>query len=276
MKLALVSDIHLEFGPINFQNTENADVLILSGDILISQELHDFPKDTTVVNNISDRYNKVKIYRDFLQFCSDNFKHVIYVAGNHEFYHGKFPIGIRYLREEAKNYSNVYFMENDTMKIDDVLFIGCTLWTDMNRNDPITVYQVSEYMNDYRIIRNSDKNYRKLSSRDTLERNTESFKFISDTVKNNPNEKIVVVTHMSPSRQSTHPRYKDDYHTNGGYSSQYDEFIMDNPQIKVWTHGHTHDSYDYTIGTTRILCNPRGYLNYEVFSPDFELKYFEV
>jgi hypothetical protein len=29
--------------------------------------------------------------------------------------------------------------------------------------------------------------------------------------------------------------------------------------VDLWVHGHTHDSFDYRVGTTRVLCNPRGY-----------------
>ena len=30
-------------------------------------------------------------------------------------------------------------------------------------------------------------------------------------------------------------------------------------QPRLWVHGHTHEIFDYYIGTTRVLCNPRGY-----------------
>ena len=90
------------------------------------------------------------------------------------------------------------------------------------------------------------------------------------------NEKFVVVGHHSPSTQSIHPRYKDDTLMNGGYSSDLSEFILDHPQIKVWTHGHMHDKFDYMIGSTRIICNPRGYINYEESAYNFKLEYFEV
>jgi hypothetical protein len=63
---------------------------------------------------------------------------------------------------------------------------------------------------------------------------------------------------------------------NGGYSSDLDAFIVANPQIKLWTHGHTHEDFDYMVGTTRIVCNPRGYINYEARADDFKLKYVDV
>ena len=63
---------------------------------------------------------------------------------------------------------------------------------------------------------------------------------------------------------------------NGGYSSDLDDFIIDHPQIKLWTHGHTHEDFDYMIGSTRIVCNPRGYINYENRADRFELKFLEI
>jgi hypothetical protein len=58
---------------------------------------------------------------------------------------------------------------------------------------------------------------------------------------------------------------------NGGYASSLDEFILDNPNIKVWVHGHMHDPNNYVIGDTRVLSNPRGYLPWEgdLFDPTF-------
>jgi hypothetical protein len=72
------------------------------------------------------------------------------------------------------------------------------------------------------------------------------------------------------------PDYHGDHLTNGAYSSDLSEFILDHPQIKLWTHGHTHDVFDYMIGDTRILCNPRGYILYENRADEFELLFTEV
>jgi hypothetical protein len=63
---------------------------------------------------------------------------------------------------------------------------------------------------------------------------------------------------------------------NGAYSSDLDQFILDRPQIKLWTHGHTHEPFDYMIGSTRVVCNPRGYINHEACADNFKLKYVEI
>jgi hypothetical protein len=63
---------------------------------------------------------------------------------------------------------------------------------------------------------------------------------------------------------------------NGGYHSDLSEFILDRPGIKLWTHGHTHEDFDYMIGECRVVCNPRGYIKYEPRADKFTLKVVEV
>ena len=102
----------------------------------------------------------------------------------------------------------------------------------------------------------------------------EYIKFVISEAK--PHEKIVVVGHHTPSLQSCAEHYRHDTVMNGGYHSSLDEFIMDHPQIVLWTHGHTHENMDYMIGETRVFCNPRGYAGWDKTADTFELKYVEV
>jgi predicted phosphodiesterase len=278
MRVALISDVHLEFGNCYFENTENAEVLILGGDILISQELHDFVEPINELEKrlLGKRGESAIIYRDFLKRCSEQFKHVIYIAGNHEFYHGKYPAGMDYIREELVKYPNIKFLENETLDIDGVSFIGCTLWTDLNKGDPTTIAVIGQALNDYRQIRRNDLSYRKFMPEDTLKLHKQSLKYISDTISNDPNKKYVVVGHHAPSKLSTKPQYQKDFHMNGGYSSDLTEFINNHPQVVVWTHGHTHHVFDYMVGFTRIVCNPRGYVGYEVFDEHCSLMFLDI
>jgi len=267
MKITLVSDLHLEFSDcFDIKNENNADVLILGGDIMIAEDLHDHPHVPSIYEygsfaDLGRKQKRVQTFRDFLTRMSNLFPHVIYVAGNHEFYHGKWVKGIQYLRETCAQYPNVHFLERDTVKIDDVTFVGGTLWTDMNKGDPLTLHAVRDMMNDYRIIRNDDKGYTTLKPADTVIRHRETLNYIRSVVAERHDEKFVVVGHHSPSHQSIHPQYAHDSLMNGAYHSDLSEFILDHPQIKLWTHGHTHHCFDYVIGETRIVCNPRGYEN---------------
>jgi Icc-related predicted phosphoesterase len=265
MKIQIVSDLHLEFSDINIKNEVNADVLILSGDIMIAQDLHDHiaadfnPYSMGAFADLSRKQQRVQRFRDFLKRCSFQFPHTFYVAGNHEFYNGKFFAGIDYLREECAKFPNVYFLERDTKIIDDVVFIGGTLWTDLNNHDPLTMNAIKDMMNDYRIIRNDQRAYAKLSPQDTALRHKLTKEYFKLMLSNHKESKCVIVGHHSPSKLSTHEQYANQYLMNGGYSSDMTQFILDHPQIKLWTHGHTHHPFDYMIGETRIVCNPRGY-----------------
>jgi Icc-related predicted phosphoesterase len=265
MKIQIVSDLHLEFSDINIKNEVNADVLILSGDIMIAQDLHDHaaadfnPYSHGAFAELGRKQQRVQRFRDFLKRCSFQFPHTFYVAGNHEFYNGKFFAGIDYLREECAKFPNVYFLERDTKVIDDVVFIGGTLWTDLNNHDPITMHAIKDMMNDYRIIRNDYRAYAKLSPEDTALRHKLTKEYFKLMLSDHKESKCVIVGHHSPSKLSTHQQYANQYLMNGGYSSDMSQFILDHPQIKLWTHGHTHHPFDYTIGETRIVCNPRGY-----------------
>ena len=70
---------------------------------------------------------------------------------------------------------------------------------------------------------------------------------------------------MGPTHKSIHEKYKNDYYINGAYCSDLSDFILDHPQIKLWTQGHTHYHFTYMVGNTMVACNPRGY---EGFEPD--------
>ena len=275
MKIAICSDLHLEFGDIVLKN-DGADVLILGGDILTAQELHDFKADDAKFADELTRRGTAERYREFLARCSAEFPHVIYIAGNHEFYHSKYPDAYNYLEEECSAFNNVHFLEQSCKEICDVTFIGATLWTDMNNGDRTTLMMVQEMMNDYRIIRNSTRKYARLTPSDTVIRHKNTLKLIKAVVDSDTNKKYVVVGHHAPSKKSVKPRYAEDVEMNGAYSSDLEDFILAYPQIKLWTHGHTHDVFDYNIGNTRIVCNPRGYIGYESRAEEFTLKYVEV
>jgi len=265
MKIKLVSDLHLEFSDINIKNDDNCDVLILGGDIMIAQDLHDHhaadfnPYSNGALADLSRKMQRVARFRDFLKRCSFQFPHVIYIMGNHEFYHGKFFDSIEHMREECAKYPNIYLLERDTKVIDDVVFVGGTLWTDMNKGDPLTMHAIEGMMNDFRIIRNDKRNFARMSSRDVADRHARTLGYFKSVLADNKDKKCVVVGHHSPSKLSTHENYKDEYLMNGGYHSDLSEFILDHPQVKLWTHGHTHHPFDYMIGETRVVCNPRGY-----------------
>lgn len=281
MKIAVGSDLHLEFGDLEFANDSGADVLILSGDIMIAQPLHDHANDAQLAQAAEMRTLGINQmfavrFRNFLQRCSEQYAHVVYVAGNHEFYQGRWLQSLQDLRDECAEFSNIHFLERNSVNINGTLFVGGTLWTDMNQLDPLTLHAVRDMMNDFAIIRNDDNNFRRLTPMDTVERHRETVGYIRKVLEQNPSTPTVVVGHHAPSHMSVHPRYANDNHMNGAYRSDLSELILDHPQIRLWTHGHTHEDFDYMLGSTRVLCNPRGYWGQEPRANDWQFKTVEI
>lgn len=273
MKIKIVSDLHLEFEDLDLKNDKNYDLLILAGDIFIAEDLYDH--DETILSveqkNLGKRQLAANRYRIFLKKVSLQFPHVIYIAGNHEFYHGKWLKSIQVLRDECSKYKNVYFLECDTVTIDNIVFIGATLWTDVNKGDPLTLHAVSSLMNDFRLIRNDDLGFTRLRPAHTVSRHRKTLDYFKIILDQNRDKKCVIISHHAPCSLSVHDIYKKDYIGNGCYYSDLSNFILDHPQIVLWTHGHMHNSSDYMIGDTRIVCNPRGYPGEHLtsFNPDF-------
>lgn len=283
MKVAVCSDLHLEFGPISLENTEGANVLILSGDICVAKDMQ--APDMYGINTSE----KMKRVYTFFKECSERFPNVIYIAGNHEHYHGDFRYTLGTLKYSLRDLKNVHVLEKEYMDIGGTMFFGATLWTDMNKEDPHTMYSIRNYMNDYRIItdadatvyfRDADGNSQERKGKFTPEVSVEEHKTtllnLKDGISAHPDKNWVVVGHHAPSKKSTKPQYEDDVMVNGAYSSDLSEFILEHPQIKLWTHGHTHHDFDYMVGDTRIVANPRGYIGYEHQADVFELKFFNV
>ena len=259
MRINLCSDLHLEFGDLTLPG---GDVLILSGDIV---EVNNFDRPKSVAA------------RFFHEEC-EKYEHVIYVAGNHEHYNHRYDQTHNDLRALLPD--NVTLLEQQSHTIGDVTFLGGTLWTDMNRGDPSTKLVLRRGMNDFHYITRPDPVTGSIVpiTPDFIEQvHANTLAFFKSELEMQPSNKFVVVTHHAPSRQSIAERYKSDYLMNGGYASELSDFILDHPQIHAWTHGHTHTFFDYMVGGTRVLCNPRGYIGYERRSVEFDPAFsFEV
>jgi Icc-related predicted phosphoesterase len=308
MKIGVCSDLHLEFGTLELTNPGDVDVLILSGDILVENDLGVWDRRQAELGFMTKRS---QLFHEFMQRCSEQFKTVVYIAGNHEHYHGDFAVTLSELKRKFAYLKNVNVLDKESIVVDGVRFFGGTLWTDMNKRDPLTLYQITRKMNDFRIIKNTNRvvNYRATVNLDKpvgmtddewiampVEKRTktefkertstfspedaveEHEKFLATLteVYDSSEEPLVVVGHHTPSMQSCDPVYRSDVVMNGGYHSSLEEFILDHPRIKLWTHGHTHDYYDYEIGETRVVCNPRGYVGHEYIADNFTLKVVEV
>jgi hypothetical protein len=264
MKVKVVSDLHLECCEHGHgvPDLGEGEVLILGGDILCARH---FKKDGPLH----------KVYNDFLKKCADNFSWVLYIAGNHEAYGYNYEGTWDVLKENLPY--GIHLMEDNVVKISDWVFIGSTFWTDFRNGNALEMMEAAQCMNDYKTIRITPK-FRKMNPDDTYGFHKKSKQFLLDQLELFKNQKIWVLTHHAPSYQSVHEKFKSSGIANGAYVSDLDGLILDHPEIRVWSHGHTHTSFDYQIGTTRVICNPRGYyngynnadLNVD-FDPNFEI-----
>jgi Icc-related predicted phosphoesterase len=248
LKLHVLCDLHIEFGGFEVP-VVGADVIIFAGDVHIQDK---------GLRWIFDQNFRVPI---------------IYVLGNHEFYNDNFPGLIDKLRREAKG-TNVHVLENDSIEIGGIRFFGCTLWSDMELfGDPgVASVFAADAMNDYRLIRHS-KSSRGLKPSDTISRHFGSIKKLKEFLEAGDPARSIVVTHHAPSIQSITDQYRKD-HLSAAFASNMEELILEH-QPHLWIHGHTHESYDYCIGKTRVICNPRGYARIDInkgFKPEYTVE----
>ena len=114
-------------------------------------------------------------------------------------------------------------------------------------------------MSDYYVISNGDKPWHPDDA--YLEHVDTRVKF-AEAISMRTTDKVVVVSHMAPHFESLEGRYKGS-DLDDAYASDLSDFIYEH-QPQLWCHGHVHASKDYMVGNTNVVCNPRGYVGYEV------------
>jgi predicted phosphodiesterase len=228
-----MSDLHVEF--FDFEPTEvPADVIVLAGDIL------------------TEAYGLGWARQQFPKLP------IIYVLGNHEFYDARYEEVIHVARREAARL-NIHLLENDEVVIDGVRFLGATLWTDFDVEEPklpraLAFRYANGSMTDFSIIR-----YRggMLSAQASREIHMNTLQWLEGKLREPFNGKTVVVTHHLPHKGSINSQFHGSP-LNPAFASDLSEIVR--PPVSLWIHGHTHCSCDFEpVEGTRVLCNPRGY-----------------
>lgn len=255
MKALILSDLHLEFAPFEPAPDLEFDVVILAGDI------HSPAKRA-------------------VQWAAATFrgKSVVYLLGNHEYYDGRLDTTLAEARRAAEG-SNVHILDGDVCVVDGVRFLGATLWTDFELaietpEGPISDVRramrvATNLLNDYALIRTADgsaepgswrhRQGRKLQAADTLRIHQAQRAWLREKLSEPFAGATVVVTHHAPHRGSLSARYADDW-ASGAFVNALPDDFFDVPVL--WVHGHTHQWFDYQVRTCRVVCNPRGYVNW--------------
>jgi Icc-related predicted phosphoesterase len=237
MKIWLLSDLHLEYADLRQPlAVPDADFCVMAGDLC-------------------------RAPANGVHWLASHIAHAmpcVYVAGNHEFYKGSIKEGLEDGKSAAVQFSNVHFLENDLVTINDVRFIGATLWTDyrIEGHPEVAMFHARERMNDYRQIARQRNPWQRFGPETAYRMHQQSRLFIETALKVDP-VKTVVVTHHLPHAQSVPSRFQGDL-LNAAYASDLSD-VIECGRPALWIHGHTHDSCDYYVGDTHIVCNPRGY-----------------
>jgi predicted phosphodiesterase len=235
MKVRILSDLHLEFYKWQPPAVE-ADVVVLAGDIHVGTQglewaRHHFPATP-----------------------------VVYVPGNHEFYGEQMQHVLSRLREEGARLG-VNVLDTDEVNLHGTRFLGATLWTDfaLDGSSPKQIERAlavaRNVMHDFRSIRYGTG--RRFNPDDSREIHLAQVRWLEAKLAEPHAGATVVITHHLPHRQSIHPKYEGDG-ANPGFASDLSRLLR--PPVSLWIHGHTHESMDYVVNGTRVVCNPRGYL----------------
>lgn len=290
-KFRYASDLHLEFafdkrgGFLEYTSSEHEMFTKFRdyADHIIPPVLEDADTVLILAGDICEGARAHTRYSGFFSRLSDRFNLVIWVAGNHEYYGGKLSQhhNDRIRANVQTKWPNVRFCAEDKVYVrEDLAVLGCTLWTDVNRGNPLSTLAAMN-MNDYKLITHAEVDrdiYRALRVSDTMREHERQLRWIKEeliALAKVPFMKVIVVTHHAPSYQSIEDRYiqSNDPH-NPAYASECLAPILLKPE--VWIHGHLHNSSNYTVDYTRVMANPYGYMTdhvnkqYDLFA-NFEL-----
>lgn len=257
MKIRVYSDIHLQLDHYDGSNVQwyppalpndKETTLILAGDIWIGSKFIFHGSDSWIGN------------------VAQHFKQVLIVLGNHCYW----PMGDLTIKNGGNTCNamlqdmclfNVHVLDCDTFQNGDVLFVGATLWTDMNKYDPLTMHRMSTDMNyDGKIAYETGPNglWSRFTSDRWIKEHRRHRDYIKHVVEQNRDKKVIVITHHIPLLTLGDPNYLGDAR-NGYYHSDLSDLILDNENIKLWAYGHTHHQNDVTLEHCRLINNCVGY-----------------
>jgi len=225
MKIIPISDLHIDKmhpGTLNemIQAIPNdIDVLVVAGDVCDSGE---------------------RILSFFQELC-ERFKDVIYILGNHEYYHNSIEDLYTTMKELVDTHINLHWLDNSTVTLGGVRFVGSTLWFPFQEANKAYERPMSDF--------GQIPEFREW----VYEENRKAQDFLQHTICSDD----VVITHFLPSSRSVAQQYM---------ASPFNRFfvcpmddLIEKIQPRHWIHGHTHTACFYKVNKTQVTCNPFGY-----------------
>lgn len=249
MKIAYGSDLHLELdiAKPDLAPVQTADVLVLGGDIWKGR------------NKLTGRPNIVEYAEECSKILSIP---VLIICGNHELYGQEITGFLADCRRFAETSENVFFLENDLLKLGDVRFLGCTLWSDfaMAEKSAPAMDLAREVIHDYRRIKLADPvgEGRYILPEDSRRWNAESRAFLEKWLATDFDGKTVVITHFPPIPMSA-PEFADSPLTPYFNNNWTAEIASGALAPDIWISGHTHHMEELTLGRTRVRSSQGGY-----------------
>lgn len=263
VKIHVISDVHVEFGRLN-KTLPTGDVLVMAGDIVPVRYLNPHMTDA---RSRAIRKAAEALFTE----ARANFKHVLYLTGNHEHYNDNISFSSSIIREALPG---ITLLDNTAVHLDDnTVLVGGTLWTDMNKGRDAKA--VAYGMNDFRFIDIWDRDQdqpRRFTTDDAIAMHKRTRAFIGKTARANQSKTVIVATHHAPSIQGVDVHRYGRSDINAGYYTDMETFIGRYPNIRAWIHGHTHIQKEYRIHQCKVISNARGYIGHErsaeTFDPD--------
>jgi hypothetical protein len=240
LRLQIVSDLHLEHRDLDFETVihQEAEVIGLLGDI---------------GSPFSENYAKL------IKWCSDRFLYVLVISGNHEYYNRDgIPISDidTIIHNICKQHENVSYLNNSVFELDNIVFVGSTLWSWIPTEQIIPVWNK---MNDYRLIYTAKNELLTPMTSRSMFINNMTYVYNHVIKAHHDNKTCIVLTHHCPSLEHTsHPSF-DRCGTNVAFATDLPLGMFHGAGIHVWCSGHTHHNFKINVHGYDIISNQYGY-----------------
>ena len=261
MKIQILSDLHIDTKTVRRDYPFDIATLDTDADAIL------------IPGDVSGRIAETIEFLEQVARVFPN-KQIIAVPGNHEYERGNFiDVNMKILEfSESNKLKNLHLLNDTHVVIDNIAFFGSVFWTMFNlfnqQKNMKSRDAAEKNFYDYQEISYGETlvelqpglfipQLKRLTTKHTVAAHKYALRNLKEFLVKYDDKKKVVLTHHAPSELSINEKYGDD-ETNNCFASNHTEFIKKS-KIDLWAHGHTHTSFDYFIGDTRIICNPRGY-----------------